>query len=66
MPTATKAGIVDANHALLVGMIAGVLMGAQEDFPAFEVDSVLVEGDYTNEIIITRPSGVYRVKVDPI
>lgn len=54
-------GIRDGNHALLCGEILGCLMAK-----GIDAQPMMVGSDYTNEIVISRPSGDYRVTVVPL
>lgn len=55
---------INDNHALVSGQVGGALM-AHESFTDvyFETDD---EGNYTGRTIITRPSGTWAVKVEPL
>jgi hypothetical protein len=62
-------GIVSNNHALLVGNVVGALMRMTDDLDDMvgptTVDPVLTDdGDYTNQILVHRPSGTYRISVE--
>lgn len=52
----------DGNHALLVGVVWGALAGAGLEVEPQRDD----DGNYTGELIVTRPSGRYRVDVTPL
>jgi len=56
-----ETGIRDSNHALLVGEILGSLTSQEID-----AEPVMVHGDYTNQVLIHRPSGDYRIVVEPV
>lgn len=54
-------GIEDGNHALLVGEILGLLLKQ----PSLYALPIIVDGDYTNEIRVRKPSGTYIVAIYP-
>lgn len=58
----------EQNHALLVGMIAGMLSSAEAQRKDYYMHSALeVEnGDYTGRILINRPSGTWVLTVAPL
>jgi nicotinate-nucleotide pyrophosphorylase len=61
-------GIVNDNHALLVGNIMGALQYVKEnlqDIVPTEYEPIMANGgrDYTNRIRVRRPSGTYIVLV---
>jgi hypothetical protein len=49
------------NHALLCGEVWGSLMRAEID--AMPITS---GGSYTNQIVVTKPSGTYLVEITPM
>lgn len=57
-PMTPDTGIRDGNHALLCGEILGCLMAK-----GIDAEPMMLGNDYTNEIVISRPSGDYRVTV---
>ena len=60
---------MNGNLALLTGMVAGALQSAaarSDEFRSgvFEVEFCRdAEGNYTNQLKVTRPSGVYSITV---
>lgn len=58
------------NHALLVGRLLGVLVEAERKQslngfqPLRPVPVVTPNGDYTNKIAVTQPSGAYIITVE--
>lgn len=52
----------DGNHALLTGIVAGALQKA--GLPA--MPAVDDDGDYLPYIIVERPSGKWKISVDPM
>ncbi len=68
---AGSTGVRDGNHALLVGRILGTLIKSDaidpsQNFHPLEPGPVMVGNDYTNQIIVTQPSGKYLITVEPI
>lgn len=57
--TPKSTGIRDGNHALLTGEIFGCLMTG-----GLDAEPVMLGRDYTNVLLVTRPSGRYRVVVE--
>lgn len=60
---------MDGNHALLVGNVLGALMrmaAEWQDQGGVEttIEPEMIDGNYTNCIVITRPSGRYIVTVE--
>lgn len=57
----------NSDHALLCGMVAGALSKIDPDGPMgkFEVQMLTKDGDYLDGLIISRPSGVYLVRITP-
>ena len=58
---------LDPNQALLTGQIAGLLMRLNaDDKPGSLLDLHIevIDGNYTNRIFVTRPSGRYTVIVE--
>ena len=58
---------MNGNLALLTGQIAGLLMTLNREDPGSLLDlDVLTDekGNYTNQIVVTRPSGQYLVTVE--
>jgi hypothetical protein len=57
----------DANHALLIGLVAGSLMGSAiaKDLATKSVDNVPIGGDYSDTMKIERKSGTYYIKIFP-
>lgn len=57
---------MDENVALLTGQVAGLLMTLNRDEPEslLSLEIEVVDGNYTNRIFVTRPSGRYVVTVD--
>lgn len=57
----TKTGLLGPNHALLVGEVLGALAAA-----GLRPEPVTVDGDFTKHIDVLRPSGTWRITVEPI
>lgn len=60
-------GIVDGNHALLVGNVVGLLMQAISEGDMLvptRIELETIDGAYTNRIFVMRPSGRYVVTVE--
>jgi len=57
----------DANHALLIGLVAGSLMGSAvaTDLATKSVNNVLVGENYSDTMKIERKSGTYYIKIFP-
>ena len=58
---------MNGNLALLTGQIAGLRMTLNREDPGSLLDlDVLTDekGNYTNQIVVTRPSGQYLVTVE--
>jgi hypothetical protein len=53
---------IGPNHALLIGMVAGACMGIDPASVRLLDDA---DGTHTDEFLIDRPSGVWRVSVKP-
>lgn len=63
---APETGIVDENHALLVGHVTGALMRLATDTGTPTSIEPIMAGPrvYTNKIKVTRPSGDYIISVE--
>lgn len=54
----------DGNHALLVGMVVGSLLKIKS--PDFEVETAVDEdGDLLPYVYVVRPSGRWKISIDP-
>ena len=62
-----KTGIAGGNHAFLVGQVVGLLRLAQNrpDLRITNVEGLSEDGEYTNEIRVTKPSGTYIIAIYP-
>ena len=62
-------GVMDPNHAILVGAVAGLCAKAEDHTPKLIHKSHLPpkddDGLYENYFIIEQPSGKYRVTITP-
>lgn len=63
---APETGILDGNHALLVGHVVGALMRLTAESGTPTVVEPVEAGPriYTNKIAVSRPSGAYIVTVE--
>lgn len=60
---------MDGNHELLVGSVGEALRhmaSLLEDMTLTQVEQAVVHGERTNEFLVKRPSGTYRVTVEPV
>lgn len=55
----------DGNHALLIGNLIGMMM-TLGDIVETKIDVVMIGNDYSNQIILKRPSGEYLLTVEKI
>lgn len=61
-------GEEQAGTWLLSGMVLGMLLKEQKNSAGltgkFDVEMVIVDGNYTNQIVIDLPSGRYRLTIE--